>query len=65
MSIGSAYKLFVKHATKDSWQQIGPSPKYGGFFNFELSVKEMEAMFVSLGLQTRIEEFQTDYDGRR
>jgi hypothetical protein len=62
--LGPAFYLHVKHATSDTWVQVGPNPTHWGFFHFKESVESMEKLFKSLGLETRIEEFQTDYDDR-
>jgi hypothetical protein len=55
--LGPAFYLHVKHATSDTWVQVGPNPTHWGFFHFKESVESMEKLFKSLGLETRIEEF--------
>ena len=65
MSIGKEYYLQVKHATKDEWKYIGPDPRHWGLFQIKSSVEEMAKLFDSLGLETKIEVIDVDYDDRR
>jgi hypothetical protein len=66
MSLGKGYYLYVKHATTNEWKQVGPLPSHWGMFHetYPDSVEEMENMFKSLGLETKIEEIQVEYDTR-
>jgi hypothetical protein len=64
MSEGVGYYLSVKHAVKDVWREVGPDPRRWGLFQIKESVEEMAALFKSLGLETKIQEFSVEYDDR-
>jgi hypothetical protein len=64
MSIGNAYHLQVKHASKEAWREVGPDPTRLGSFQIERNVKAMEQLFQSLGLETRIVVQEHEYDDR-
>ena len=64
MRLGEGYYLHVRHAAKDVWKEVGPDPRHWGLFQFKHSVEAMAKMFQSLGLETRIEEIQVEYDDR-
>jgi len=64
MSTGPGWLLKVKHATKDEWRKVGPDPTHWGLFQFQNSVEGMSDLFKSLGLETKIEKIEVEYDDR-
>jgi hypothetical protein len=63
MSQKTVYKLFVK-GKSGKWQMVGPGYSNGFPFLFESTVGRAEEHYRSLGLKTRIEEMQMEFDDR-
>lgn len=61
--IGKGFKLFVT-ATDGKEIQVSSLPNSVWFFQDEYSAAEWARHYKRLGLQTRIEEFEVEYDDR-
>lgn len=64
MTLGPAWKLYVKHPKDGEWIFVGPNLGVGFMFTYESSVKVAVEHYQSLGLETRVEEIQVNYDDR-
>lgn len=64
MSIGLGYILHLKHATEAKWLTVGPSVLSWGTWRSKEMVERIAKFYQSLGLETRIETINVDYDDR-